>query len=303
MFILTRKDHRTVKTRAALAVIALATLTGCAGQEAIQTAAPVDGEAALETVISQVYGTPAQRAAGQELSWLTSQTAIAACARPKGAVYTVPAWTPSGQVTSPAPGDLLGFAPQRVDFGVANRIETLAKHGQPVNAGLAAAVDKDAWFSAVGSCQDAAQAGEKLTVPAGQEALEGKLVDALTAAQNAAAPNLAAEYAACMKSAGIDANDLSETYIKVEQAFPVASSDKPTDPTRLPGWDTAVAFEKTAAAADWNCRSGQRAEVVAASADEIAAFAADNATALTEVAAGWAKLPLLARAQRVKAAK
>lgn len=308
MHLLTRKDHQTVKTRVALATIALAALTGCAGQgpispAALQPATLADGEAALNAVISQVYGTPEQRQAGEELSWLTSQAAIAACALPKGATYTVPTWTPSLPPTPPAPGDLLGFAPQRADFGVAKRIETLAKRGQPINADLAAAADKDAWFAAVGSCQHAAQAGEKLAVPAGQEVLEGKLVDALTAAQSEAAPNLAAEYATCMKSAGIDANDLSETYIKVEHAFPAVSSDKPTDPTGQPGWDTAVAFEKKAAAADWNCRSSRRAEVIAASVDEIDAFTAANATALTEVAAGWGELPRLAEAQRAKVSK
>lgn len=222
--------RRHVAVATAVTIVALA---GCA-QPGMPAAAPVgvNAPAMLSAVIDQVYGTPQHRQAGEERMWLTSQSAIATCARTKGVVYGVTPYQPMRPPTAPAPGDLLGFAPQRANFGVATRIEMLAKRGETPNPGLPAASDDQArWFTAVESCQDAATAGEKLRAPEGQQELEVELVDLLGHVQQQVAPDLTRQYATCMKSAGIDAGDLSEAYLKVEQKFPPVSFERPSDPT------------------------------------------------------------------------
>ncbi|WP_229405066.1 hypothetical protein [Micromonospora sp. NBRC 110038] len=286
---------------AAAAAVTLVALTGCA-QPGAPAAAPagVDAATLLSTVLDQVYGTPQQRQAGQERMWLTMQSAIAACALAKGVVYGVTPYQPMRPPTEPAPGDLLGFAPQRADFGVAARIEMLARRGETPNPGLPAAADaQGGWFTTVESCQGAATAGERLSVPDGQEELEAKLVDLLGQVQQQVAPDLPGQYANCMKTAGIDAGDLSEAYIKVEQNFPPVSFESPSDPTALPEWADAVAFEKKVAAADWACRESRVGEVIEAAAADLQQFTTTNATRLTQVADGWNAMPGLAQTLRV----
>ncbi|KAB1916147.1 hypothetical protein [Micromonospora sp. AMSO31t] len=285
---------------AAAAAVTLVAMAGCA-QPGMPAAAPVgvDAPTVLSAVINQVYGTPQQRQAGEERMWLTSQSAIAACARTKGVMYGVTPYQPMLPPAEPAPGDLLGFAPQRADFGVATRIEMLAKRGEVPNPGLPAAADDQArWFTAVESCQDAATAGEKLRVPDGQPELEAKLVDLLGRVQQQVAPDLTSQYASCMKAAGIDAGDLSEAYLKVEQKFPPVSFERPSDPTTLPEWADAAAFEKKVAAADWACRESRIDEIVNAAAADLQTFNSTNTTRLAHVANGWKAMPSLAQTLR-----
>ncbi|MGY4911361.1 hypothetical protein [Micromonospora aurantiaca (nom. illeg.)] len=292
-----------VKRRRNVAVataVTIAALAGCA-QPGMPAAAPVgvDAPAMLSAVIDQVYGTPQQRLAGEERMWLTSQSAIAACARTKGVVYGVTPYQPMSPPTDPAPGDLLGFAPQRADFGVAARIEMLAKRGETPNPGLPVASDDQArWFTAVESCQNAATEGEKLRVPDGQQELEVELVDLLGSVQQQVAPDLTRQYTSCMKSAGIDAGDLSEAYLKVEQKFPPVSFEHPSDPTSLPEWADAVAFEKKIAAADWACRESRLDGVVNAAADDLQKFTTTNTARIARVADGWKAMPSLAQTLR-----
>ncbi|WBB75621.1 hypothetical protein O7602_09000 [Micromonospora sp. WMMD1128] len=287
------------RRQAAVATATIVALAGC--EPGMPTAAPVgvDAPAMLSAVIDQVYGTPQQRLAGEERMWLTSQSAIAACARTKGVVYGVTPYQPMSPSTDPAPGDLLGFAPHRADFGVAARIEMLAKRGETPNPGLPAAADDQArWFTAVESCQNAATAGEKLRVPDGQQELEVELVELLGSVQQQAAPDLTRQYAGCMKSAGIDAGDLSEAYLKVEQRFPPVSFERPSDPTALPEWAGAVAFEKKVAAADWACRESRLDGVVNAAAGDLQKFTTTNTARIARVADGWKAMPGLARTLR-----
>jgi len=275
------------------ACITLAGVVGCADPAAVEPGAQGDPQAALAAIIMQIYGTREQREAGQEQAWLSAQSAIAACAATKGVVYAVTPYQPTSVGIPPVPGDLLGFAPKRQDFGVARRIEMLAKRGEPTNPGLAAVgkAGEEKWFTALDACQGAARPSERLTVPDGQERLDSLFVDMLAAAQQRVAPDLKSQYATCIRAAGIDADDLSEAYIKVEQAFPPVSGAQKSDPTTLPAWAPAVAFERKVAATDWKCREQRVGAVVDATAGDVAAFADANAATLKAVSDGWAAMP------------
>lgn len=290
----------------AVAVVALGLLAGCAQAvtpvgEPAGPAGQISPQETLSSLLDQVYGTEQQRRAGEERMWLTTQSAIAACAAGKGVVYGVSPFQPMLPATEPAPGDLLGFAPQRSDFRVAARIEMLAKRGETANPGLPRDDDaQKSWFAAVESCQGAASSGESTAVPDGQEELENKLVQVLARVQQEQAPDLANRYASCMKSAGIEAADLAEAYLKVEQAFPPVSYEQPSDPTTLPEWAGAVAFEKKVAATDWACRQSDVDTVVTAAADDLQQFKTSNTPLVTQVAAGWAAMPPLAQQLRTR---
>ncbi|WP_018788896.1 hypothetical protein [Micromonospora sp. CNB394] len=101
-----------------------------------------------------------------------------------------------------------------------------------------------------------------------------------------------------MKSAGVDAGDLSEAYLKVEQMFPLVSFERPSDPTALPEWADAVAFEKKVAAADWACREPRLDKIVSAATDDLQKFTTTNTARITRVADGWKAMPSLAQTLR-----
>jgi hypothetical protein len=284
----------------ALVAAGTASLTGCGAAPVDVGPGAADPQATLETLVSQIYGTQEQREAGRELAYLASQKAIAECTLPKGVTYGIAPYVPMLPPVEPSPGDLLGFAPKREDFGIAASIQMRVARGEPVNPGLAA-VDGPAaeqrWFQAVESCQNAGHAGEQLEFPAGQSQLAIEFEDVLRAAQDEAAPDLPEKYASCMAAAGIKAADLSEAYISAANAFS-GVSDATSDPTKLPGWAAAVAYERKAAKADWTCRASDVPRVIEASVDRLAAFARDQSTRLAEVAHGWAEMPRLASQQR-----
>lgn len=269
-------------------------LTGCAQPGTTMEAgasAAEEGDAIYNRTVTKLYGTAEQRQAAEQLSWLTSQAAVAACATTKGVDYAVTPYVQMVPDTGTAPGDVLAFAPGRTDFGVATRIKTLAARGEPVNPGLAKTGDdqaaQDKWFKATEECQEAGHAGEALTTPKGQGELDAKFVATLTEIQDKAAPTLAADYKACMAAAGIESGSLSDTYRLVEGKFPPVSYETASDATKAEGWAAAAAFETKAADADWACRKDRTDQVFAAAVGALTAFEQDNAAALAEVGAGW----------------
>lgn len=274
------------------ALIAAGALTACGGQNGAQARVPdgaARGRAVYDQLVTQIYGTANQRAAADELAFLIAQQAIATCAAKVGVTYAIPTYIAADRQVV-APGDLLAFAPLRSDFGVGAGIQRRAAAGDLVNPGLAAASsdgERDRWWTATNSCQTAEAHGNSLTSPPGQAQLEERLIATLQAVQNRVLPDLTAEYATCMHSAGIDARDLAETYLEVGRAYPAVSYGEPFDVTTLPGWADAVAYEHKAAAADAGCRAGYLDVAMAAARPDLADFAAANASTLSGHAAAW----------------
>jgi hypothetical protein len=92
-----------------------------------------------------------------------------------------------------------------------------------------------------------------------------------------------------MQAAGITASDLSEAYQAVEAAYPPVSYEKRSDPTTLPEWATAKAFERKVATADWTCRGTQAETLLRASKETMSDFASTHAGPLAAVSEAWAK--------------
>lgn len=279
----------------ASAMLAALTLTGCAGARSADVPAAGDevavGTSVYSVIVGQLYGSQQQRTAAEERAYLTAQQAVAGCVVSRGSTYGIPPF-PGAQQTQPAPGDVLAFAPTRADFGIAGRHITLAEAGDPLNAGLAAAGDdearKTAFDQAVEACQAEAATGDALAKPEGFEALDAAFVDTLTKIQDAAVPDIHAEYQTCMNAKGIKADDLSQAYIRAEQQFPAINYATQHDAMTVPGFTEAAAAERQIAAADAACRAPFHDDVFAAAGPALHEFADTHHAELNKISSLWA---------------
>ncbi|GAA4609691.1 hypothetical protein GCM10023107_92880 [Actinoplanes octamycinicus] len=271
------------------AVAATAALAACGGAAPAASSAP-----GYDKIIVQVYGTPAQRRAADARAWWTSRVAAVECMGRAGQPYGIVGYNAPSDREDIAPGNLLAFAPAREDFDVAAQLIRAADARLVLDSAANGAGGSDR-ASVVRRCETEAAAATGPRVPDGQQALAGALVDRLRRVQDAAAPTLAADYRTCMAAGGIPVADLVALRTRVERAFPATLATVEYDPTKLPGWAAAVAFEHRAAAADARCRETAVKAVRAAAAPQLAEFTREHAAELDRVAAGWAWIEVDAR--------
>jgi hypothetical protein len=288
--------------RTCLALALAGVLAACAGDSPAATQA--QAATVYASIVSRVYGTPAQRQAADERAWHITQTTADECRSRAGLRYPATGYTPPSEREHVAPGALLGFAPARADFDIAEQLNRLVQ--TTVNAehharwmartGRGSGV---AWQAAQ-RCAATAATAIPQAVPNGQEQLDAALVAELARVQATAAPTLPADYRDCLQANRLDAADLPSLQARVEQAFPAVPLGARTVPARLPGWKHAVAFEQRAAAVDARCRAHAVDVVLTAALPVLTTFAATHAEALNEVAAGWARIEVEARELRPK---
>ena len=90
-----------------------------------------------------------------------------------------------------------------------------------------------------------------------------------------------------MDSKGIQTkHELPGVMMLASEKFPPVPAGT-TDPTKVEGWTAAVAFEKSAAAADWECRGAEAARLIENNADKLAAWADEHKSELDAIAAQW----------------
>ncbi|UQU66534.1 hypothetical protein COUCH_09835 [Couchioplanes caeruleus] len=286
--------------RACLALVLAGALTACRTEEPAVT--HDRASTVYASVVTRIYGTPAQRRAADERAWKLTQIAAGECRRRAGIDYPARGFTPVSERTYVAPGDLLGFAPARADFDIAGQLELLVL--KAVNAEHYArwmARTKrgsgPAWVAAQ-RCEATATATTARLAPEGQEHLAAALVAELSRVQAAAAPMLPADYRNCLHAQGFDAAGLPALQARVEQAFPAVPVGARTVPARLPGWPDAVTVERRAAAADARCRAREAGAVMEAALPRLTTFAATHTEALGEMSAGWSRIEVEARELR-----
>jgi hypothetical protein len=278
-----------------LALVATAALAACAGSP--PAASPAGG---YDKIIAQVYGTPAQRQAADARAWWTARLAAVECMRRAGHTYGIVGYNATSDREYIAPGGLLAFAPMRQDLGVADHLIrtggvrlVLDSHAnEGANDDGSTNLDRAA---AARRCEAEATAATDPLVPGGQQTLAARLVDRLGGLQAATAPTLAADYRTCMAAASIPATDLADLQTRVERVYPVTLATVEHDPTKLPGWAEAAAFERRAASADAHCREAAVKTVREAAAPQLGEFAREHAAELDRVAAGWAWIEVDAR--------
>lgn len=298
-------NNTRVKALGVAALAVVAALTGCAQQTGSPTAA-LTGPELLADTIDKVYGTVQQRQAGQERQFYALHAAIAACAAGKGFEYIVPAYTPVPVERVIGPGELLAFSPRRTDFGVAEAITALAKTGDresPSKANLTGPA-REAWIGKYNACfEPAVQATDGMSAAIGSYALSARLADHLAKLQEDLAPGLPAAYNKCMTAEGTPAVELADVMTAAKQKYPPVVYDTPSDPTKVTGWDEAVAYERRLAAADWACRGTEATRVVNASSASLTTWADRERVALDAVAAAWAAMPTARDTARADASK
>jgi hypothetical protein len=278
-----------------LALAATAARAACVG------AAPAASSAAdYDQIVTQIFGTPAQRRAADARAWWTSRVAAVECMRRAGHTYAIVGYTAPSDREYVAPGNLLAFAPARRDLGVADQLVRRASARLVLDSAARGGTNDDGSTDpgrgpAVRRCESEATAAAADRVPDGQQALAAQLVDVLSHAQDLIAPTLAADYRTCMAAAEIRAADLADLQSRVERVFPATMETVEYDPTTLPGWADAVAFEHRAAASDARCRELAGTIVCKAVAPQLVSFARQHAAELDRIAAGWAWIEADAR--------
>ncbi|GID28680.1 hypothetical protein [Paractinoplanes brasiliensis] len=303
---------RATRALAAATLTVTAVAGGCArpGTTAEPSVvAAVPWQQTYAEIIEQMSGTPQQRQAGTDRQWYAWQAALGECMAGMGAPFELPAHTtppatPNSLIT---PGELLAFAPRRTDFGLAASMVALAEAGEQDNPALlkTAGADREAWVAAQNACAPATARTEDLAVPGSQarvaEALDLLLLDV----QNRAAPSLGADYMTCMSREGVPVSEgvASEARIAALNKYPPLSAAGANNPSSVPGWTEALAFEKKAAAADWKCRGPQVPRVQVAVGDKLAVFAEEHRDELARVAADWARMPAERDAAKAAAMK
>lgn len=287
------------------AALTATAVAGCAQPGATPQASAIEPVAAAavpwqETyaaLIEQTSGTPQQWQAAQDRQWYAWQAALGECMVAKGQPFELPAHNtptavPNSQLT---PGELLGFAPQRADFGEAANAVALAKAGNDGNPALAktSGAAREAWLAAQDECAPATSPTENLAIPPSLPRVAEPLDQLLLGIQEQAAPTLRADYVACMTAEGVPVSEgvASEAKLAAKAKFPVLTEAEADNPSAVPGWAEAVAFERKAAAADWKCRGPQVGKVHAAVGDKLAVFAEQHRAELAQVAAEWAQMP------------
>ena len=278
-----------------LALFAAATLAACSGPA--PAASPTDGQ---DKIITQIYGTPAQRRAADARAWWTSRIAAVECMRRAGQTYPIVGYNAPSNREYVTPGNLLAFAPARQDLDVADQLVRAASARLVLDSEARSVTNNDGSTDpdrapAIRRCEAEATAAAPSRAPDGQQTLAAELVDLLSLVQTAAAPTLTADYRTCMATAGIPAAGLADLRTRVEHAFPVTLASAEQEPMALPGWAGAVAFEHRAAAADARCREAAVKTVRAAAAPQLAEFARQHTAELDRVTAGWAWIEVDAR--------
>jgi hypothetical protein len=286
--------------RACLTLVLAGALTACGTEEP----AVVHARAATVygSIVTRIYGTPAQRQAADERAWNLAQVAARECRDRAGIDYPARAFTPVSERTYVAPGDLLGFAPARPDFDIAEQLDLLVLRAMNVEyfARWMARTKRGsgpAWVTAQ-RCEGTATATTARLAPDGQEHLAAALVAELSRVQATVAPTLSADYRGCLRAHGFDAADLPALQARVEQAFPAVPIGARTVPARLPGWPDAVAVERRAATVDARCRAHAADVVMRAALPRLTTFAATHTEALDEMSAGWSRMETEARELR-----
>ena len=282
-------------------IVAATALTACAEPEPF--ASPGVG---YDKLVDQVYGTPAQRRAVEARAWWTSRLAAVECMRRAGHTYSIIGFNAPSDRDYIAPGELLAFAPARQDFDIADQLIRASSARHVLDSATRSVTNDDGSAeagraSAVSRCEKEATAFAAAREPDGQQLLAEQLVGLLRQAQDSAVPNLAADYRTCMTSAGIPAVDLADLYDQVERAFPATLATVEGDPTTLPGWADAVAFEQHVASEDARCRKTAVETVRASVSPLLVEFAGQYAVELDRVAAGRALIEVDARSAETAA--
>ncbi|MEV6967589.1 hypothetical protein AB0M47_21040 [Hamadaea sp. NPDC051192] len=288
--------RHTLITTTAAAAVALGLLAGCATNQAGQTDgtfATSPAAARYEQLVTDIWGTSADRQLADRLAHHRMQQAIATCMRDAGHDYQPPAYQGIGGAAPIAIGDIDGVAPLGHDWGIAaGKIQsatgvqqTRLAGGNP--AGLATGEAGKAYTAAMDKCQNAGDTFIANTYPTG-------VVDQSTSLENGLREvtgteqyqQLDAEYLDCLGQTGIYVKSWAELHQQTVARFPAVSTGV-DELRRLQPFLAASEAEKVAAAADAQCRSDLYAYTVTAIGPHIDRMRGEGGKALAEVVNGW----------------
>lgn len=291
-------EVRTVASRLSAAIAGVLVLAACGQPDAahISTSEVAAGESRIAEVADAVYGSAAQRSAGERRVYDMFQGGIVDCMASKGFQYDPPGFddfTVPGSskttLTSPwlqHPADSLG-----VGENARRWVEVMTNRDPGGEAYLALdAEGKNDYNHALDHCQGPDNGYATAQFP---DAVWVAIKDLDAIANDVTAAidgRHGEEYTACMAEAGFHVADYYDLYEAVDGGYSPyrerALAGKPTEAA----WRTAEEDEAAAAKADATCRTEGYREAVAMAAPLVQKWADSNADLLASVKQQWRQL-------------
>lgn len=296
--------HELTRAKVHHGLIAAALVGPFLGGCAQSTGSPVGADTAVifDQLLARIYGSADDRRDADRLMHERMQLAIADCMREEGQDYSPAPY--QGVAGGPmVPADVTFAAPLGADFGIAAGKQTVAEgFAAATNPGfedLTDEAERQAYLSALERCADAGAAFQESYRPAGQDALSAPFEELLLEAQASEEVQGATEdYQACLAQRDVQAASWLDLWSAAHAQFPTV--ELPWEELSMRAdWADAVAFEQALAEADAACRGSLRDAGLAATADDVTAFADDHADALLTLDAQWADLRAAAAAAGV----
>lgn len=301
---------RSARAAAGLAT-AVALVAGCGSAGITGAEGSIHAEAAVEDQLLALYtaitGSVEQRRAFEAVNHQQAQDQVAACMRlgefeyPRAAfIDPYPGWT---ALNLPAPRqEAADVSVERAStraFGIG--ADLLARLAPPAQVSAYEGMSREEvadYDKALDGCAGTLDASLAQGLPDFVYPVSDRLLEVMTKALDSVGIPRDDEarpgYEACLAAAGFKAGTREELETQASLEYtPFLTSDGTLNQSRAMGseWDAAVAFEKSAAIADANCRADDHARYLNALAPLLDSFTRDQAAAIDKVAAEWAAVP------------
>lgn len=282
-------------------LLGISVVSGCGSAGSSQDAAKAAAETrAWEAIDEQANGTVAQRRANQFLIYRADQQRIADCFTRSGQTYVKAPFIDSyaGVSGLNALSDVNDRAvttdpdpKARTGFQWSERLLTLGDQLRPMTIRTPRSSEYDQALDTCGS-------GGPTSAPPRSEAAQtvGDDLESILAPPGLVDKPIPG-YQECVREAGFTAATRMELMDSLSAQFgPFELSDGPTIGSG-PAWETAVATENTARAADVSCRAEAHTEFMNALPESAESFAKRHAKDLAEAQAAWATVEQQAAAK------
>ena len=256
-------------------------------------------EAALNSLTNRIYGTPAQRRAGEILFYHDRQDPLRACMAQARFTYTPPPFVDiyANATSFPIPdgvGEWTALIDKsKIGIGIGN--STINSSGLDADRpnpsyDKLSPKDKASYNAALDNCLKSARDPGDDNFPSAKASLDDQLVKLVASVEHQ--PEIvtsASGYASCMRAAGIPVKNYHDLIDTVQRHF--ATAEPPlAHQAASQAWLNAVSYEGNAAMADATCRQPTHNAVMLLLLPQLGPFVATHAAELTLVDQQWSDI-------------
>jgi hypothetical protein len=254
-------------------------------------------ETTLNSLTNAIFGSPAQRRAGEKLYYHAIQDPLVSCMATAGETYKPPSFVDiyAGVVSFPVPDGVGAWTASldgnKIGVGIAERAAHSAT-AEPRNPyyDVLSVARKAKYDKALDSCMRQEPPVGTVNFPEATARLDTKLSALVATIESSpGVAKLAATYGPCMAAAGIAVGRYQDLIAAVQRR--VDTAGRPVAGKTISAqFIAAASFEKDAAAADVGCRAQIHDEVLAQLAPRLPAFVSLYQKDLALVQVEWAAM-------------